>query len=58
MKNQLRMVEFVDRALPTLLAHMVDKMEGETLDGIVKIYWCGTVIRVDFKPHSKSLVVT
>lgn len=58
MKSELSMIEFTERALSTLMPHMVEKIEGDTKDGKVKVYWCGTIIRIDFRPQSKSLVTT
>lgn len=46
----INIITFLREMLPLLFKKLVNKVEQETLEGNVKIYWAGTIIRIDIKP--------
>mgnify|MGYP001603243521 CR=1 FL=1 len=43
-------IEFIQQTLPLLTSHVIDRADKECTDSTVKIYWAGTIIRIDIKP--------
>lgn len=41
--------KFLLDILPKLREKIVDKVEKDCEDAIVKVYWAGTIVRVDIK---------
>lgn len=43
-------IEFIQQILPLVSNHTMDKADKECTDATVKVYWAGTIIRIDIKP--------
>lgn len=47
----MTLLEFMQKVLPLLLDHTMDRVDRECVEGKVSAYWAGTVLRVDVKPR-------
>lgn len=45
---------FIITSLHAALERKADKLEAEFPEGSAKVYWCGTVVRIDVKPVDKK----
>lgn len=46
----MKLVEWVNQVLPVMYSKVVVKVEATVTEGEVKMYWAGTIIRIDLKP--------
>lgn len=51
----MNLLELIEKSLPILESRTIEKIEGKVEEGEVKIYWCGTIIRIDLKPRERDL---
>jgi len=47
----LYLAVWLQQAWPLVKDHVVDKIEAVVEEGTVKLYWAGTIIRIDIKPN-------
>ena len=45
--------EWVEHYYPVIKKLDIKKIDGEVEEGTVKMYWAGTIIRIDIKPDKK-----
>lgn len=43
--------DFIEKVLPLLLDHTVERIDRECVEGKVTAYWAGSVLRIDLKPR-------
>jgi hypothetical protein len=48
----MTLTEFLNKFIPMLLAHDLDRIEKDLDIGKVTAYWAGTIIRIDLKPRN------
>ena len=46
----MKLAEWIENILPTLLQHGVKRIDGTVEEGDVSAYWAGSVLRIDLKP--------
>lgn len=47
----MTLIEFMQKVLPLLFDHTMERVDRECVEGKVSAYWAGSVLRIDIKPH-------
>ncbi len=46
--------QWISQNLPAVLSREIERMEADLRNASVKMYWAGTVLRIDIKPKTKK----